>query len=71
MLQNFYSGTHGTKTPLSKGLQSRIKEIYEILMKNYNAYEAFNKRFKKFRKDFSKLPTMNLQTLKNDYIINL
>lgn len=40
----------------------------KILFRNYNALETYNKKSKKFRDDFKKLPNMPMAKVKSDYV---
>lgn len=44
------------------------RDAKKILFRNYNTYSAFNKKSEKFRKNFSKFPTMNIEKVKKNYI---
>ena len=44
------------------------KKAEEVLFKNYNAYPAFNKKYKKFIDDFDKFPKMSLAKVKANYV---
>jgi hypothetical protein len=43
------------------------KDARKILFQNYNSYQALNKKFASFKKDFSKLPGMEEDKIKKDY----
>lgn len=45
------------------------KDADKLLLQNYNMYPIFNAKSKKFNEDFKKLPNLNLQQLKKDYIV--
>ncbi|MBT7609403.1 MAG: hypothetical protein HN576_06590 [Bacteriovoracaceae bacterium] len=44
------------------------QEAKEILFKNYNIYASFNGHFKKFMKDYEKLPKLSRKTVKTRYV---
>ncbi|RLA63014.1 MAG: hypothetical protein DRQ89_08040 [Epsilonproteobacteria bacterium] len=44
------------------------KDAENILFKNYNAYQAYNKSYKKFVKNFDKLHQLPIDEVKNNYV---
>jgi hypothetical protein len=44
------------------------KDGKDILLKNYNSYETFNKKANEFKKDFSKLASLSIEEVKKKYI---
>lgn len=44
------------------------KEAKKLIFQNYNVYPSFNKRAKKFKGDFSKLPKMPASVVKKEYV---
>lgn len=59
--------TVGTAADRNTALQL-YKDAKEVLLKNYNAYPAFNKRSEEFRQDFDKLPSMPITQVKKKYV---
>ena len=57
-------GTRSDRTIAKKLYQ----EAKDILFKNYNIYASFNGSFKKFIKDYEKLPKLSKKVVKNQYI---
>lgn len=45
-----------------------FKNAKEVLLKNANAYKAFNKKSLNFKKDFEKLPSLKNEELQKNYI---
>lgn len=43
-------------------------DAMDILLKNYNAYEAYNAKAKKFQDDFTKLPKLTLKEVRQNYV---
>jgi hypothetical protein len=44
------------------------KEAEDIIFKNYNTYPSFNQKFKEFKKDYDKLPSMKTGDVVKNYI---
>jgi hypothetical protein len=44
------------------------QEALEVVLKNYNTYPAFNRKYLSFKKDYSKLPSLKLDILNKEYI---
>ena len=44
------------------------KDAKEILFRNYNCYEDFNDNFRKFKADYSRLPSMNKKQVQEKYV---
>ncbi len=44
------------------------KDAKKVLFRNYNTYPVFNSKSAKFRKDYSKLPTLPEKNVKRDYV---
>lgn len=57
----------GTRNDLQIALQL-YKDAKDLLLKNYNGYKTFNRKYKKFIKDFEKLPTISLDQVKAVYV---
>lgn len=58
----------GTRNDQQIALQL-YKDAKSLLLKNYNGYRTFNMSFKKFKKDFEKLPEMKLDDVKKNYVV--
>ena len=58
----------GTRNDQQIALQL-YKDAKDLLLKNYNGYRTFNMSYKKFKKDFEKLPKMKLSEVKTDYVV--
>jgi hypothetical protein len=58
----------GTRNDQQIALQL-YKDAKDLLLKNYNGYRTFNMSFKKFKKDFEKLPKMKLSEVKKKYVV--
>lgn len=44
------------------------KDAKKLLFRNYNGYQSFNKNFVKFKKNFTKLPSMKLGDVEKKYV---
>ena len=44
------------------------KDAKQLLFKNYNAYSSFNRLAAKFKSNFSRLPSLGLQTVEKKYV---
>ena len=45
------------------------KKALDTLLKNYNGYQIYNVNYKKFIKDFKKLPSLGMAAVKKNYIV--
>jgi hypothetical protein len=52
-------------TNIAKGL---YKEGQKLLFRNYNTYQTYNSKHKKFRDDFKKLPKMGRAKVEKEYV---
>lgn len=57
----------GTREDSQIALQL-YKDSSDVLLKNYNSYPTFNLKYQEFKKDFDKLPKMNISEVKKTYI---
>lgn len=44
------------------------QEALDVILKNYNTYPAFNRKYLSFKKDYAKLPSLKIDVLNKDYI---
>ncbi len=57
----------GTRSDLNTAIKL-YEEAKDILFKNYNIYQSYNGQYKKFIKDYEKLPQMGKKKIEAEYI---
>tara|TARA_B100000925_G_scaffold240856_1_gene190047 strand:- start:5917 stop:7605 length:1689 start_codon:yes stop_codon:yes gene_type:complete len=72
MLQHIFGGFIHEQMKTSFDRQTALllyKKALDILHKNYNSYALYNLRYKKFIKDFSKLPSFSKSAIDKNYVV--